>query len=62
MSNSAYYDGYSDGWDHGIQAASNRVNDYLNSLIDSGRLDDNELRLVENILSHFENALDAANL
>ena len=46
----------------GVVAASNRVADYLGSLIDSGRLDESEIRLVENILGDLEKTLDVENL
>ena len=42
----------------GVVAASNRVADYLGSLIDSGRFDSGEIRLIENIADALENTLD----
>lgn len=50
------------GYEEGVYTASRYVDDYLNSLLDSGRLDANETRLVENILEHLENALDPDSL
>lgn len=45
-------------YEDGVTDSRARVSDYLGSLIDSGRLDESEIRLVENILGDLEKTLD----
>jgi len=53
---------YTLGFEDGVEECALHLTDYLNSLLDSGRLEAAEVRLVENILSHIENDLDSAAL
>ena len=49
-------------FEEGAETMAHAISNYLINLIDSGDMDDRELRLLENILSHIENDLDSAAL
>ena len=49
-------------FDEGVEAAKNYVLDYLNSQYEDAVEDDQARRLLDDLIDHFENALDAERL